>query len=122
MEGKTDIIKLLTRLKVSDAEAFSSIFEMFHRQVYSFCCKSLSLVKKLLDDRLSASELNELHQFFRQEKAQGEVKLWLDDLWKESNSQKTVPVDSAQMLKLLNERREALIKKEKTSRLKMDSE
>jgi len=33
--------KLLVRLKASDAEAFSGVFEMFHRRVYCFCCKSL---------------------------------------------------------------------------------
>ena len=41
MEGEKDMVKLLIRLKTSDAEAFSGIFDMFHRKVYCFCCKSL---------------------------------------------------------------------------------
>ena len=42
MEGEKDMMKLLSRLKTSDAAAFSKIFEMFHRKVYGFCCKSLT--------------------------------------------------------------------------------
>ena len=41
MQDTKDMMKLLVRLKASDAEAFSGIFEMFHRRVYSFCYKSL---------------------------------------------------------------------------------
>ncbi|MDR1172933.1 MAG: RNA polymerase sigma-70 factor [Bacteroidales bacterium] len=42
MEEKKNIGDLLVRLKASDREAFSSIFLMYRRQVYGFCCKSLS--------------------------------------------------------------------------------
>jgi len=60
------------------------------------------LVKKLLDDNLSSNELHELQRFFRSTKVQGEAKLWLDELWKDSELQKSYPVDSQQILNLLN--------------------
>lgn len=42
MEDEKNIVNLLIRLKKSDDEAFSIIFDMFHGQVYGFCCRSLS--------------------------------------------------------------------------------
>ena len=45
-------------------------------------------VKKMLDDQLSSNELRELQQFFRPEKVQGDVELWLDGLWKEEDAYK----------------------------------
>ena len=42
MKKQEDIENLLIRLKRSDDAAFSDIFMMFHKQVYMFCCKSLS--------------------------------------------------------------------------------
>jgi RNA polymerase sigma-70 factor (ECF subfamily) len=42
MVGKYDITNLLIRLKTSDHSAFSDIFSLYHRQIYLFCCKSLS--------------------------------------------------------------------------------
>ena len=42
MEKQNDIKDLLVRLKASDHAAFSDIFEKYHKQVYLFCCKSLS--------------------------------------------------------------------------------
>ena len=59
------------------------------------------LIKKLLDDQLSSSELHELQQWFRPAKAKGEVLFWLEDIWKESDRQ-DYPIDSKQMLELLN--------------------
>ena len=42
MEKQEDIRNLLVRLKASEHAAFSDIFMKYHKQVYLFCCKSLS--------------------------------------------------------------------------------
>ena len=42
MDKEKDMVELLSRLKTSDAEAFSKIYATFHQKVYGFCCKSLS--------------------------------------------------------------------------------
>jgi len=42
MDKQENITNLLLRLKASDHTAFSDIFLMYHKQVYLFCCKSLS--------------------------------------------------------------------------------
>ena len=81
-----------------------------------------SLVKKLLDDQLSFNELQELQQFFRSAKAQGEVLLWLEESWKESDNQKDHPIDTKRMLELLNRKIYHIRQKEKSTFKKLDNE
>jgi len=64
----------------------------------------VSLIDQLLNDSLSLEELSELQQLFHSAEAKGDVEMWFAHLWESSGMQKDCSIDSANMLRRLNEK------------------
>ncbi|MDR2913249.1 MAG: DUF4974 domain-containing protein [Tannerella sp.] len=62
------------------------------------------LIQKLLDDKLPPEELQELQRLFASAEAEGEIELWLTDLWKSAEGQNEISIDPEQIRKRLDEK------------------
>lgn len=77
----------------------------------------VSLVDKLRNDNLSPEELGELQLLFHSAEAQGDVEMWLVDLWKSSGMMDDChSLDSGAMLRKLREKIEIPEQADTTSR------